>query len=61
LLSVVLTMTLKIALDSHPQTRWMAHLLGPAKGGPVEDASRPLAERARMSKLKRKVESVQRK
>lgn len=29
LLSVVLTMTLKIALDSHPQTRWMAHLLGP--------------------------------
>lgn len=61
LLSVVLTMTLKIALDSHPQTRWMAHLLGPAKGGSVEDASRPLAERARMSKLKRKVESVQRK
>ncbi|WP_249977186.1 AI-2E family transporter [Vreelandella olivaria] len=31
LLSVVLTMTLKIALDSHPQTRWMAHLLGPGK------------------------------
>lgn len=29
LLSVVLTMTLKIALDSHPQTRWIAHLLGP--------------------------------
>lgn len=31
LLSVVLTMTLKIALDSHPQTRWIAHLLGPGK------------------------------
>lgn len=31
LLSVVLTMTLKIALDSHPQTRWMARLLGPGK------------------------------
>ncbi len=27
LLSVVLTMTLKIALDSHPQTRWLAYLL----------------------------------
>ncbi|OBX37541.1 AI-2 transport protein TqsA [Halomonas elongata] len=32
LLSVVLTMTLKIALDSHPQTRWIAHLLGRAQG-----------------------------
>ncbi|MGR2741070.1 AI-2E family transporter [Billgrantia sp. Q4P2] len=31
LLSVVLTMTLKIALDSHPQTRWIAYLLGPGK------------------------------
>ncbi|MFG6668041.1 AI-2E family transporter [Halomonas sp. HNIBRBA4712] len=31
LLSVVLTMTLKIALDSHPQTRWIAHLLGPGR------------------------------
>ena len=31
LLSVVLTMTLKIALDSHPQTRWIAQLLGPGK------------------------------
>ncbi|QOR39560.1 AI-2E family transporter [Billgrantia diversa] len=38
LLSVVLTMTLKIALDSHPQTRWMAYLLGPGK--------RPLADSA---------------
>ncbi|BCB07339.1 pheromone autoinducer 2 transporter [Vreelandella venusta] len=43
LLSVVLTMTLKIALDSHPQTRWIAHLLGP--GGQrrtrLGDARRP--------------------
>lgn len=31
LLSVVLTMTLKIALDSHPQTRWLAYLLGPGR------------------------------
>ncbi|HCR97239.1 MULTISPECIES: AI-2E family transporter [Halomonas] len=31
LLSVVLTMTLKIALDSHPQTRWIAHFLGPGR------------------------------
>ncbi|EPC00973.1 hypothetical protein L861_15560 [Litchfieldella anticariensis FP35 = DSM 16096] len=29
LLSVLLTMTLKIALDSHPDTRWLARLLGP--------------------------------
>ncbi|MDR5905639.1 AI-2E family transporter [Franzmannia qiaohouensis] len=29
LLSVLLTMTLKIALDSHPDTRWIARLLGP--------------------------------
>ena len=28
-LSVPLTMTVKIALDSHPQTRWIATLLGP--------------------------------
>ncbi|MAX33818.1 MAG: AI-2E family transporter [Halomonadaceae bacterium] len=35
LLSVLLTMTLKIALDSHPQTRWMARLLGPAHERPV--------------------------
>ncbi|SNY99345.1 AI-2E family transporter [Halomonas sp. hl-4] len=45
LLSVVLTMTLKIALDSHPQTRWIAHLLGPGRrrGGVTEgrDARRP--------------------
>ncbi|WP_148255554.1 AI-2E family transporter [Aidingimonas lacisalsi] len=30
LLSVLLTMTLKIALESHPETRWLARLLGPA-------------------------------
>ncbi|GAB2794149.1 AI-2E family transporter [Halomonas shantousis] len=29
LLSVPLTMTLKIALESHPETRWLARLLGP--------------------------------
>lgn len=29
LLSVLLTMTLKIALESHPDTRWIAQLLGP--------------------------------
>lgn len=37
LLSVVLTMTLKIALDSHPQTRWIAHLLGPGERILVEE------------------------
>jgi predicted PurR-regulated permease PerM len=45
LLSVVLTMTLKIALDSHPETRWIAHLLGPADGAPVAKADRPISER----------------
>ncbi|MDN3557980.1 AI-2E family transporter [Halomonas maura] len=44
LLSVVLTMTLKIALDSHPQTRWIAHLLGPG-ATPLEQADRPPLER----------------
>ena len=28
LLSVPLTMTLKIALNSHPETRWLARMLG---------------------------------
>lgn len=45
LLSVVLTMTLKIALDSHPQTRWIAHLLGPGRhrgdGKQLKNAQRP--------------------
>lgn len=49
LLSVVLTMTLKIALDSHPQTRWIAHLLGPGKRRVgeerPEDARRPPSKR----------------
>ncbi|MDN6179923.1 MAG: AI-2E family transporter [Halomonas subglaciescola] len=48
LLSVLLTMTLKIALDSHPQTRWMAHLLGPgghARAQQKDQASRPPSER----------------
>ncbi|WIX34331.1 AI-2E family transporter [Salinicola sp. JS01] len=31
LLSVPLTMTLKIALDSHPETRWIAKMLGPSE------------------------------
>lgn len=31
LLSVPLTMTLKIALDSHPETRWIARMLGPSE------------------------------
>ncbi|HSH47499.1 MAG TPA: AI-2E family transporter [Halomonas sp.] len=38
LLSVVLTMTLKIALESHPQTIWLARLLG--SGEPPEPARR---------------------
>lgn len=49
LLSVVLTMTLKIALDSHPQTRWIAHLLGPGKrrikDKRLEDARKPPSKR----------------
>ncbi|MDI5890741.1 AI-2E family transporter [Halomonas rhizosphaerae] len=45
LLSVVLTMTLKIALDSHPETRWIAHLLGPADGPKPDKADRPPLER----------------
>jgi predicted PurR-regulated permease PerM len=50
LLSVLLTMTLKIALDSHPQTRWIAHLLGPGERYVVDreslkDASKPPSER----------------
>ncbi|MGM0521059.1 MAG: AI-2E family transporter [Pseudomonadota bacterium] len=51
LLSVLLTMTLKIALDSHPQTRWMAHLLGPGarfsgqKSERLRDADKPPLKR----------------
>lgn len=45
LLSVVLTMTLKIALDSHPQTRWIAHLLGPGEEAPEASPERPIVER----------------
>ncbi|WP_017429995.1 AI-2E family transporter [Vreelandella jeotgali] len=44
LLSVLLTMTLKIALDSHPQTRWMAHLLGPGAHIQGEEKSRRLRQ-----------------
>lgn len=48
LLSVVLTMTLKIALDSHPDTRWIAHLLGPGErfvDDDIEDADQPPTRR----------------
>ncbi len=31
LLSVPLTITVKLALDSKPETRWLGHLLGPAE------------------------------
>jgi AI-2 transport protein TqsA len=30
LLSVPLTITVKLAFDSHPETQWLGHLLGPA-------------------------------
>lgn len=53
LLSVVLTMTLKIALDSHPQTRWIAHLLGPGDDGPGAAPQRPLSERVAEEKGQR--------
>ncbi len=46
LLSVLLTMTLKIALDSHPQTRWIAHLLGPGEEAPHVRPERPISERS---------------
>lgn len=38
LLSVPLTMTLKIAAESHPDTRWLAVLLGPEDVPPGEHA-----------------------
>jgi hypothetical protein len=38
LLSVPLTMTLKIAAESHPETRWLAILLGPEDVPPGEVA-----------------------
>jgi len=38
LLSVPLTMTIKIALESHPDSRWFAALLGPAPSAPVAQA-----------------------
>ncbi|MFC3283043.1 AI-2E family transporter [Litchfieldella rifensis] len=41
LLSVLLTMTLKIALESHPDTRWIAHLLGPGEQHGYDDPSSP--------------------
>jgi predicted PurR-regulated permease PerM len=39
LLSVPLTMTLKIAAESHPETRWLAVLLGPENVPPGEPPS----------------------
>jgi AI-2 transport protein TqsA len=38
LLSVPLTITAKIALDSRPETRWLAILLGPEKAVPAQTA-----------------------
>ncbi|MFD2189197.1 AI-2E family transporter [Pistricoccus aurantiacus] len=38
LLSVLLTMTLKIALDSHPSTQWIARMLGPVE--PAQEKNR---------------------
>ena len=35
LLSVPLTMTVKIALEANPGTVWIAHLLGPADALPA--------------------------
>ena len=35
LLSVPLTMTVKIAMEANPSTRWIAHLLDPADAGPA--------------------------
>ncbi len=57
LLSVVLTMTLKIALDSHPQTRWIAHLLGPGQR-PISDSVAPDAGRPMPKAQGRAVENA---
>lgn len=54
LLSVLLTMTLKIALDSHPQTRWMAHLLGPGSRIGGEEESRRLRQAKRPPSRRRR-------
>jgi AI-2 transport protein TqsA len=43
LLSVPLTITAKIALDSREETRWVAILLGPEKAVPVKPAEEALA------------------
>ena len=45
LLSVPLTMTVKIALEANPSTQWIAHLLGPADEIPEEPAFEPRATR----------------
>lgn len=41
LLSVPLTMTVKIALEANPDTRWIAHLLGPAQARLTIDKAAP--------------------
>jgi predicted PurR-regulated permease PerM len=38
LLSVPLTMTARIALEVNPDTRWLAHMLGPAEPAPTTTA-----------------------
>ena len=41
LLSVPLTMTVKIAMEANPTTRWIAHLLDPADARPVGENEEP--------------------
>jgi AI-2 transport protein TqsA len=40
LLSVPLTITAKIALDSRPETRWLAIILGPELASPIDSAAK---------------------
>ncbi|NIR17352.1 AI-2E family transporter, partial [Candidatus Bathyarchaeota archaeon] len=44
LLSVPLTMTLKIALDSRDETRWISVLLGSESPAPEESIEEPQSE-----------------
>ncbi len=46
LLSVPLTMTVKIALESHEDTRWIAVLLGPEVKAPPSESAKPAEPRA---------------
>ena len=45
LLSVPLTMTVKIALEANPNTQWLAHLLGPADALPKNVVALPPEEK----------------